>query len=391
MKNDIYKKYSEEVFNKEENYEKIILNSKDKRSKIRILLSAVAVALVIFAIGFVTPEIYARIQYNIEFKEYSQRDYEIGQGAISDKVEDGYLEKVNMDYIEQDGIKIKVDSMIITDDHFQADINFLFDEGIVLDSERFHYSYAIYDDEKNVYELFLNMKELLDMKKYSKTTRNFYRDIGIKYNPFKGKTVISTHGGYTHLSAENRNIISQIEMDATKEHYPRSKKIYIRIFDLGYLVELSEEERKSSEFSDEFVELSDAEWIFEIDVPEKFYDRETVYLKPKEEVPGIEFNKIELTEMGLLISGRYAEITEFWRAGLNLNDEEFKKWSKERSDFVYITDGDGTRYDSVIGGSGSEKNSFYVRYLVGKKMLDKKLYLNHSMNGVLTTVELIQK
>jgi len=107
MRNDIYKKYSEKVFNKEENFEKIILNSKKKKIRVRKIFNIAAVILIIFAVGLVTPEIYANIKYNKEFKEYSQRDYEIEKGAISDKIEDGYLEKVNMDYLKQDGIKIK--------------------------------------------------------------------------------------------------------------------------------------------------------------------------------------------------------------------------------------------------------------------------------------------
>lgn len=41
----------------------------------------------------------------------------------------------------------------------------------------------------------------------------------------------------------------------------KAKKIYIRIFDLGYIADLNEEERKNTEFTDEFVELSNAEWI----------------------------------------------------------------------------------------------------------------------------------
>lgn len=387
MRNNIYKEYSEKVFNKESNYEKIISNSKKKKINIKILLNAVAVILVIFTIGFVTPEIYAHIQYNIDFKEYSQRDYEISQGAISAKEEDGYLEKVNMNYLEQDGIKIKIDSIIMTDDHFQSNVNFVFDEKISLNTERFHYSYAVYDDEKNVYAFFLNFRKLMDVKEANKSIRNFCRDIGIKkISP--DHIGISNHAGYGIVSAENRTIISDISMDATRQAFPKSKKIYIRIFDLGYDTESEE----NTEQPAEFVELSNAEWIFEIDVPEKFHDRETIYLKPKEEIPGIEFTKLELTEMGFVVSGKYAKITDLWEAGMGLNgEEESEKWNQERADFVYITDGDGNRYDSVFGGSGEGENSFNFRYLVGKKMLDKKLYLNHSVNGILTTVELVRK
>lgn len=224
MKNNMYRKYSEEVFNREENYKKIMSNYKNKKGKYKKLLNIAVVILVIFTLGFITPDIYAKIKYNIEFKEYNLRKHEVINGAISDKLEDGYLEKVDMKYLEQDKIKIKVDSMLITDDHFQADINFEFEDDVVVDSERFSYSFIIYDEEKNVYATYLNIKSFYDSKAHANTIRNFCRDVGIKFDLFEGAHPISTHLGVGSLSAEHRNITSQIEMSATKEHYPKSKK-----------------------------------------------------------------------------------------------------------------------------------------------------------------------
>ena len=53
-----------------------------------------------------------------------------------------------MNYITQDGISVKVDSLMITDDYLEAKINFKFVDNIEVNSETFGFGYAVYDDEK---------------------------------------------------------------------------------------------------------------------------------------------------------------------------------------------------------------------------------------------------
>ena len=45
-------------------------------------------------------------------------------------------------------------------------------------------------------------------------------------------------------------------------------------------------------------------WNFEIEVPEKFYERETIELRPESDIPGIEIQKITVTESGIKIQVR---------------------------------------------------------------------------------------
>ena len=67
--------------------------------------------------------------------------------------------------------------------------------------------------------------------------------------------------------------IIRLELSA-KNQLPRSKNLYIRIFDVGYAL-ADFRDIDGVEFKIENAEdfpLSDAEWQFEIEIPEKFYD-----------------------------------------------------------------------------------------------------------------------
>ena len=76
--------------------------------------------------------------------------------------------------------------------------------------------------------------------------------------------ILSDSSGISNLetNAEDKTIVTNVNLRAT-DKFPISKKIYIRIFDLGYVM-LDSKTRTTENFT-----ISDAEWIFEIDVPEK--------------------------------------------------------------------------------------------------------------------------
>ena len=55
-----------------------------------------------------------------------------------------------MDYLMQDGIGIKINSIILTDDCLDFDITFKFNEEINVDFKNFSFGYAVYDENKNI-------------------------------------------------------------------------------------------------------------------------------------------------------------------------------------------------------------------------------------------------
>jgi len=154
MVNEVIKKYVEEKNNFDTNYKSIyskIENKKHMNTWKKKVINSVAIIVAIIGLVTASNQIYAKIQWNVQFKEYQNREYKYGVGQKN------LTETVDMEYVEQDGIKVKVDSLMTTDDHFEAKINFEFAEDIKLNSETFEFGYAIYDEENNLYGIFGNM------------------------------------------------------------------------------------------------------------------------------------------------------------------------------------------------------------------------------------------
>ncbi|MEF2834741.1 MAG: hypothetical protein U0O41_01550 [Clostridia bacterium] len=70
MTNEAFKSYVEKEFNAAVNYEKILAKEKNIFSK--KIFNFVATLLVIAVTGLMSRQIYAKIKWNIEFKEYKE-------------------------------------------------------------------------------------------------------------------------------------------------------------------------------------------------------------------------------------------------------------------------------------------------------------------------------
>lgn len=391
MINKAFKEYTEQLNNIDSNYEKIFFKEGkvDKmKSRKRKILNLAAIFIVVLLVGTISTQIYAKIQWDIRFKEYQNREYKTGSGTIEDAIESGYNEEIDMDYIEQDGISCKVDSLIITDDHFDAEISFKFADDIKLDSERFAFGYAVYDEQNNIYGIFTRM-HIGSNEKYDTYTKYIYEDLGVKYNKKDIYAIqLNDASGLNNVSAADRSIISRITMESTKG-FPKSKKLYIRVFDLGYsMVQLGKQSSKPKIEQAEDFSLSKAEWIFEINVPEKFYERQTTELKLKDEIPGLEIEKITVTEIGLVVKAKIEGFSDIVSSGKYMKVEE---WQKVRNETVNITDGEGNIYYEKSMGTLQEKDWFKINYQINKNMLSKRLFLNVKIDGQQYTSELIEK
>ena len=217
MKNRHYEEFAKEKFDKEKNYDAIISKIKEgspmkNKSKKHKILNIAAIFIVAIVVASLAPSIYAKIQWNIQFKEYQNREYETGSGTIKEAEESGYGQEVDMEYITQDGIGVKVDSIMITDDYFKANINFKFAEGIEVNSNTFAFGIAVYDEQKKVYGISTRM-HLGTKQKYDYYTTNMYKEIGIEYNKkdvYAIQLSDEKQGGIVSVDEENRNIISRI-------------------------------------------------------------------------------------------------------------------------------------------------------------------------------------
>ena len=126
-----------------------------KKMKIwKKLLIALGVIIALLAIAFIGYKLYDYMDKETRFKEFEKRDYVKTEGTLS-YVGDNSSKVENMDYVTQDEIGVKVDSITITDDTFKANVSFKFNQEF--DYRTFSYGYAVYDENNNIYQVFSRM------------------------------------------------------------------------------------------------------------------------------------------------------------------------------------------------------------------------------------------
>ena len=387
MINKTLKEHLKNEFNKEKNYQKILYKEKKVVSMKRKILNIAAIFLVIVVAGVLSTNIYAEIQWNKEFDIYKNLPSVRTKGTLAEIKEDGYAEVIDTDYITQDRISIKVNEMLLTDDVLSIDLNFKFDENVNVDYDMFNFGYSIYDENKNIYAVSSRMHLGEDIK-VDNTARYLYEELGIKYNKnniTESQLTNSSSNGVETIDKENRTMNMNITLRA-KDKFPQSKKLYIRIFDLGYsLMETDTNTRKITNMKD--FKLSNSKWNFEITVPDKFYERNSKELKPESQIPGIEFENITITDTGLSLTFKSEEYDELIKAGKDMESSEFLE---KNQNMLYISDKTGNRYNEInIGTTGNDKE-YKMTLDVGMKYLDD-LYVNYLDNGIPYRVKLIEK
>ena len=317
------------------------------------------IALVLIGAG---TGIYAKIEWNVHFEEYKNREFGEGQGSIEEAVESGYAEKVDMEYVIQNDISAKIESLLITDEYFEANVHFKFPEDMELNSKTFSYGFAVYDENKNIYIVSTRIHPGSN-EKFDKYTPYMYREIGVDYNKFDiYSTFLGDYAGIGNISAEDKEIISKMNIGATNKTFPRSKKIYIRIFDLGYYM---------------YDEV-------EIDVPDKFFERQVTELKLKDEIPGFKLESIKVTDVGLRVK---AEIDGYYEKVKDLTVESIDF----RKEVMNISDEDENVYYEYTNGLIQQKNWVKMDFEINKNMLDKKYFINIKIDDKMYTSELIEK
>ena len=387
MINKTLKEHLENEYSKEKNYQKILYKEKKVVSMKRKILNIAAIFLVIIVAGVLSTNIYAEIQWNKEFDVYKNLPSVRTKGTLAEIKEDGYAEVIDTDYITQDRISIKVNEMLLTDDVLDIDLTFKFDENVNVDYDRFGFGYSIYDEDKNVYAVSSRI-HLGENIKVDNTARYLYEELGIKYdkkNITALQLVNSSSKGIESTDKENRTIDMNITLRA-KDKFPQSKKLYIRIFDLGYSVmETDPDTRKITIMKD--YKLSKSKWNFEITVPDKFYERNTKELKLESQIPGIEFKNITITDTSLNLTFKSEEYDELIKIGKDMEPNDF---AEMRDNILYISNKTGNRYNEInIGTTGNERE-YKMTLDVGMKYLDD-LYVNYLDNGIPYRVKLIEK
>ena len=143
--NKIFKEFLESTYDREKNYNSICSKIKGGIDMKKKILNIVAVLLIVLVTA---KSVYAKIAWHIEYKEYENRNVITRTLAID---ENNYSENLNMDYVYQDEIGIKIKSLMITNDYFKLDMDIKLNEDI--NKDMITYGYAIYDENNNIYEV----------------------------------------------------------------------------------------------------------------------------------------------------------------------------------------------------------------------------------------------
>ena len=374
MINNTLKEHLESKYNKEENYKKILSKEKGVVNMKKKILNIAAIFLVIVITGFVSTQIYAKIKWNAEFKEYQELPSKEAKGALAEIKEEGYAEVLNIDYLTQDGIGVKINSILLTDDCLDIDLTFKFDKNIEVDSQMFDFGYSVYDENKNIYTV-LSRMHMGDNEKVDNTARFLYEELGIEYDKKDiNKTQIADNCSIkiTKVDEENRTIDMDIILRTSKK-FPQSKKLYIRIFDPGYSMYETGEDHKIIAVED--FPLSIAKWNFEIEVPDKFYERNTKILELQNPIEGIEFKNITISETSMNLIFTSAEYGELINRGKDMISEEF---SESLEKMLFVTDEEGNKFNELNIGTTENRGEYKMTIDVGLKDFNKNLYINYN-------------
>lgn len=354
--------------------------------KYRKWLNVAAILLVIVLLGMATPNIYAQIKWNIEYKQFENRPIEYGSASIKKAMEEGNEKNIEMDYIYHDNIGVRLNSLLITDDFFSINVDFVFPKETQINTDTFAFGYAIYDEQKNVYGVYEGaLGEIINQSYWKK----LYKEEGINYNPkdmFASRPLADNLTGAMVTTSREGNIIAQATMQTPRE-FPKSKKLYIRIFNIGYtMTEYEQKEKRWVMTMEEKFKLTQAEWKLEVEVPDSFYQRETVTLKLAKDIEGFELKKLKVTETGTNIIFKMEGFLDLVMSGMEMPQEEFEQKMEEA---IYIVDEKGKRYGYLQNSNGTYlDNSYKAKFDITKNDLNQKFYLYVKINGVESFSEL---
>ena len=129
-----------------------------KKEKMKLwnkIVVGILVIILIAIIGIIAYKLYGLIDMDNRFQAFEKIPTVETKGKLSYDKEKNYAKVEGMDYVFQDGIGVKIDSINITDDTFKANVNFKLNKEF--DYKMLSFSYVVYDENKNIYQIFSGM------------------------------------------------------------------------------------------------------------------------------------------------------------------------------------------------------------------------------------------
>lgn len=375
QENNILKEFLKDTYNERKNYNSILSKTKGGVYMKKKILNIAAVIVIIIGIGIFAPKIYAKILWNIDYKKYQEREISREKIAINESTTNGYAENLNMDYSYKDDVGIKLNSFMLSSDYLKINLDIQLKENISTENtpelyKTLSYGFAIYDENNNIYAISENSFQNKDLTYWKK----LYKELNINENL---NNVLNDNESHGVKNIKEKVANADIELSTIKG-FPKSKKLFIRIFEIGY------SSFKRNPPSYEFQEVSKNEWQFEIEISERFYQNSDIELKLSKDIKGVTLNKATLTDTGLSMIAKIDGLNEYIsKIRTEPNAGELLE------DIIYITDKNNNLFIALdIGGNSQDEQK--MKFGIGKDQLKNRLFLHINLNDIHDVVELVK-
>lgn len=241
-----------------EEYKQAILTAFENKNQYNVhsniiikIISAITAFLIITA-GIVFAKDISNWIYNIFNPET------IGKGVV-DMAEKGYIQNTNMDFIESNGVSVKVDNILMDD--YNLDI--VFEVKTEKDIE------SIYNIKMPDLIIYDENNKLIFCSDNKNLYEEFCKKHNIEFSEMNMKNNLTNRGYQIEvIEREDKSIKFLFKMYS--EEYPKSKKLTLDFKN----IELILNNRDVQEFK--------GNWKIEIELPEKIYNREVILYNVKD-------------------------------------------------------------------------------------------------------------
>lgn len=298
---------------------------------------------ILLTIGLIT---IGFVQAKNFIKEFEDRKPTYVIESIADAINNGYVENLNMEYAYSDGIGLKINSFSMSNNNINFILDFKLENCKDLEEKNIEYGYILYNENNEVYHIKTGTNKNL--------IKDFLNEKNIKSDNFK-PNFLNVQSSY--IAKKQDNIVINESM-STYGYLPKTKKLFFKIIGIGY-----------REYNGKYKAISNSNWLIELDIPEKFYEATNIEYILKEDVQGINLEKVFVSDTSMT----FVAIIE----GINGNNS------------ISIIDENGKEYlATTISYIGDRIKTEFPIY---KEKATNKLYIKTIINNEEKITELVKK
>lgn len=366
----------------------ILNDKKERKNRNRLIFNTIKILATMSACFIITTGVvFAKDVYNFINNFFSNNK------GMDNAIEQGYIDKPNMKYVESNGTEIKINKVLMDDYNLSLEFNINLNKELKTENiNDIHFPDMIITDENNN---ILYCEEPMVFEEYCKSN-----DLEYKWTHYNENYINS--GSNKFIKTNNEETINLIyNFYASK--YPKSKKILINF------------NKILCSYKDKNIMIN-GNWQIEYEVPEKFYNREAyIYTVKNCTSDKIRIEEVTVTETTTKMiiqtdekpflpyeltddeETKNRKIQEELEREQNMTIEDFEKGRKFKNE--YIENSNGEKFYPTNSTSEDTGYSFIdMNYLLHwqtfnlnkyKTTKTLKIYMNY--NGEDIVIELERK